>query len=169
MKTNVTVIPSDRIILVEGQSLRFDFSSPDTLHALQWHDGQGHMEFTDGTNQPLAVQDYQEKVQPFVTLWEEEKTRLDAEAGKQVAEAGTPVPQRVTPRQARLILFDTNLLDNVLSILDALPGREGERARLEWNSASEIDRVNPLFFLISAKLGLTEEDLDNLFIRTATL
>ena len=61
MRNHVTVVPSDRIIVVDGLALGFEFAAPANLHALQWHDGQGHLELVDGPNQALSAQDYQDK------------------------------------------------------------------------------------------------------------
>lgn len=80
MKQHVTVVPSDRLIIVDGTPLQFDFPTPEKLHAVQWHEGNGHMEWTDDINHPLAPGDYEADVAPFVALWEAEKARLDEEA-----------------------------------------------------------------------------------------
>ena len=80
MRQDVTVIPGDRIIIVDGAPLWFAFEAPANLHALQWHDGAGEMEWTDDINHPLTEQDYADDIAPFVALWEAEKARLDAEA-----------------------------------------------------------------------------------------
>lgn len=82
MRNHVTVVPADKIIIVNGFTLNFDFDAPINLHALQWHDGAGEMEWTDDLNHPLTPADYAEDVAPFVALWEAEKARLDAEANK---------------------------------------------------------------------------------------
>lgn len=80
MYQHVTVVPSDRTILVDGEALRFDFSAPEGLLALQWHEGSGHMELRGQDNVTLDGEDYAEKVAPFAALWEAEKARLEAEA-----------------------------------------------------------------------------------------
>ena len=82
MKQHVTVIPSDRLIIVDGVSLRFAFDTPADLHALQWHEGRGEMEWTDDISHPLTPADYADDVASFVALWETEKARLDAEANR---------------------------------------------------------------------------------------
>ena len=72
MKQHVTVVPSDRLIIVGGIPLQLDFSAPENMHALQWHEGSGHIEWTDDINHPLTPADYAEDVAPFVALWEAE-------------------------------------------------------------------------------------------------
>ncbi|MFR9014478.1 MAG: hypothetical protein ACLVI5_13100 [Desulfovibrio piger] len=81
MKTHVTVIPSDGIVSVDGEVLFLDSITSETFHALQWHDGAGHVEPAgDRPNEELSADDYKERVAPYVALWEEEKRRLEAEA-----------------------------------------------------------------------------------------
>lgn len=81
MKQHVTIVPSDRLIMVNGAALRFAFSAPANLHALQWHEGKGHRELTDAPNQSLCGEaQYAGEVAPYVALWEAEKARLEAEA-----------------------------------------------------------------------------------------
>ena len=80
MKRHVTVVPSDKLIIVDGVVLCFDFSAPENMHALQWHEGSGHIEWTDDINRPLTPADYAEDVAPFVSLWEAEKAQLAEEA-----------------------------------------------------------------------------------------
>ena len=80
MYQNITVVPSDRLIIVDGEALRFDFSANPSLHAIQWHNGSGHMEIKGKDNIRLVESDYAEKIAPYVALWEAEKARLSAEA-----------------------------------------------------------------------------------------
>lgn len=82
----VTVVPADRLILVDGEGLQFAFAAPEGLHALQWQDASGHLEFTDGRpNQALTAADYESHVAPFVQAWQAEKARLAEEAEKEEA------------------------------------------------------------------------------------
>lgn len=86
MRNHVTVVPSDRLIIVDGVPLQFDFPAPATLHALQWHDGGGHMEWTDDYNMALDASLYAEEVAPWVTLWDAEKARREREAAEAEAQ-----------------------------------------------------------------------------------
>ena len=83
MQNHVTVIPDDNIIMLNNESLVFDYPAPASMHALQWHDGTGHIEYTDGQpNRSLSVEDYNVEVAPFVALWQAEYDRLEEEANR---------------------------------------------------------------------------------------
>lgn len=78
---HLTVIPDDRIISVDGEGLVFDYPAAANLHALQWHNGAGHIEYNDGRlNRPLAATNFASEAEPFVVLWQVEKNRLLVEA-----------------------------------------------------------------------------------------
>lgn len=71
---HLTVIPDDRIILVDGKGLVFDYPAAANLHALQWHNGSGHVEFSDELTPNLIIQgqeDYDKYVRPYVQMWED--------------------------------------------------------------------------------------------------
>lgn len=101
MKQHVTVVPSDRLIIIDGNALRFDFPAPENMHALQWHDGSGHIEWTDDINHPLTSADYAGDVAPFVDLWEAEKARIEEEAA--AAEASRLAEYNSEPARAARI------------------------------------------------------------------
>lgn len=103
MKTHVTVIPSDGIISVDGEVLFLDGIKSETFHALQWHDGAGHVEPGDGLpNEELSADDYEERVAPFVTLWEKEKARMEEEASRTSTEEELVIQAKA---QSRAILM----------------------------------------------------------------
>ncbi len=77
MKTQVTVIPSDSIISINGEILQFDFARPEGIHAIQWNKGAGHVEYANAEPNRDAV--YDNDVAPYVALWEAEKSRLEEE------------------------------------------------------------------------------------------
>ena len=83
MQNRITVIPADKIIQVDGHGLNFNFPAPANMHALQWHDGTGHIEYTDGqANRPLTAADYDVEVAPFTALWQAEYDRLEEERNR---------------------------------------------------------------------------------------
>ena len=98
MQNHVTVIPVDKIISVNGAGLAFNFPAPANLHALQWHDSAGHIEYTDGQpNRPLTSADYDAVVAPFVALWQAEYDRLEEERNRPL----TPEKKAELIRQQR--------------------------------------------------------------------
>ena len=88
MREHLTVVPADAVIVVDGEALSFPFQAPENLHALQWHNEKGHIEYTDGQpNRELAKADYMKEAAPFVTLWQAEKRRLENESRRREEEA----------------------------------------------------------------------------------
>ena len=77
------------------------------------------------------------------------------------------VPEAITMRQARLALLAADLLDSVDAAISSLPSPQREAARIEWEYATEVRRDSPTMALIGAALGLTEEQIDALFIDAA--
>lgn len=76
-----------------------------------------------------------------------------------------PAPSIVTPRQARLALHQADLLDSVKAAIAAAD----EATRIEWEYATTFERASPVVAAMSATLGLTESQLDELFTLAATL
>ena len=74
--------------------------------------------------------------------------------------ARNPVPQQVTMRQARLALLSAGLLDDVEA---AITGA-GPAAKIEWDYATEVQRSSGLVPAMAAALGMTDEQIDALFI-----
>lgn len=79
------------------------------------------------------------------------------------------VPEFVTMRQARLALHNNGLLSQVQPLIDALSEPEKTKAQIEWEYSSTVLRNNGFVSLISAGLGLTESQLDDLFIEANNL
>ena len=71
----------------------------------------------------------------------------------------------ITPRQARLALLAAGLLDAV----EAYIATQSRAVQLEWEYASEIRRDNALLTTAAAALGMTNEQVQALFTRAATL
>lgn len=83
----VTVVPADRLVIVDGQALTFDFNAPERMHALQWDGKQGHIEWLGYGHEPprnelLTADIYADQIAPYVKMWEEEKARLEQAAAE---------------------------------------------------------------------------------------
>ena len=74
------------------------------------------------------------------------------------------VPRVITPRQARLKLFELGLLDGLEAIITT------NRAwKIEWEYATEVRRDSPLIDAVASQEGMTSEQIDQLFVEAAAL
>ena len=113
------------------------------------------------------------------TLEGEVEMRAQIAAGKLVTIEGgfatvvdappSPVPQFVTMRQARLALLQAGKLATVNAVVAAMPGMAGDAARIEWEFSSTVERHRPLVEALGVSLGMTADQLDDLFRTAATL
>lgn len=83
----VTVVPADRLIIVDGYALCFEYAAPDGMHALQWDGEKGHIEWQGSEEDPphnevLDADSYADLVAPYVKVWEEEKARQEQAAAE---------------------------------------------------------------------------------------
>jgi hypothetical protein len=101
--------------------------------------------------------------------WWEITDEEAAELSKFTSEQGASIPQSLSPRQARLALLAAGLLDQVEAIIASMPGPDGQAARITWDYATEVRRDDPLLGQMADALGLTEEQIDNLFLSAVTL
>ena len=74
------------------------------------------------------------------------------------------VPKSITPLQAKLQLLKLGLLDEVEALVS------GDRtAQLYWEYASVVERDNAVLLLMANSLGLTSEQVDEMFIEASKL
>lgn len=74
-----------------------------------------------------------------------------------------PVPEAVSPRQARLALLGAGLLSTVENILTTIPSPQGDAARIDWEYATEFRRDSALITEIAPLIGINDEQIDDLF------
>ena len=63
----VTVIPDDKIILIDGVAKRCDFTAPAGLHAIQWHGSYGFIEWKTKAQEYITAAAV---VAPYVAAWQ---------------------------------------------------------------------------------------------------
>ena len=80
-----------------------------------------------------------------------------------------PVITSVEMRQARLALLEQGLLTQVNNAVATMPGELGNKARIEWEFSKAVRRDKPLVQVVAASLGLTSQQIDDLFALAATL
>lgn len=74
----------------------------------------------------------------------------------------TPPPATATPYQARMALLGAGLLDQVEALM--LHPDTPQAAKIAWEYATVIDRNSAFIESLGPALGLTEEDIDALFV-----
>lgn len=75
------------------------------------------------------------------------------------------LPQVLTRRQALLALLAAGKLDQVELVIQSAP----RAVQIAWEAAGTFERDNPLIESIAPQVGLSEQDVDNLFIQAAAL
>lgn len=83
-------------------------------------------------------------------------------------EPDTPIS--VTMAQARIALKQAGLFDQVEAGLNALPeGDQKDTALIAWEYAPNVARNGALVTALAATMGLTDEQLDELFVAAKTI
>lgn len=71
----------------------------------------------------------------------------------------------ITMRQARLALLELGLLADVENVIENLPSDIKQKAKIEWEYSTSVNRKNDTFLLIVEQLGIdSKEDIDNFFL-----
>ena len=98
------------------------------------------------------------------------KWRIDALTSEQIEAARVAlIPQEVTMRQARLALLGAGLLASVDAAIASLPEPTKSAAMIEWEYAAVVQRNSGLVPAMGTALGMTEQQLDELFIAASQL
>ncbi|HFV1619052.1 TPA: hypothetical protein ACH6AG_000148 [Campylobacter jejuni] len=76
------------------------------------------------------------------------------------------VPKVISIRQAKLALLEADLLDDVEEFISKTDDR---RVKISWEYATDFDRYNDIILALQKQLGLTNQEVDDLFIKAKTL
>jgi hypothetical protein len=80
------------------------------------------------------------------------------------------VPQSVSMAQARQALMDAGLFDAIDGGLNALPDGPTKRKALTfWEYSPTVSRNGELVTMLAAQFGLTDEQLDALFLAASEI
>ena len=86
------------------------------------------------------------------------------------AELDALIPTSVTMRQARLALLQTGKLAAVDAAIANIEDPSAKSvAQIEWEYAQTVDRTSPWVQSLTAALGISDAELQNLFKLAATL
>ena len=108
---NVTIVKEDKVVMVDGEGMNFDFDLPTNVWAIQWNGSTGEIEFNDGTPNEVITDfsAYQSLVDGHAT----EKQRLaDVEAQAAIdAEAALTYADRRKAKYDALNQFEMQFDD----------------------------------------------------------
>ena len=79
------------------------------------------------------------------------------------------VPESITPRQGYITLSRYGLLEAVKTYFAALEGQEGEEAKIELEFAQEWKRSWPTLINAAHAFGLTDAQIDQMFIEASVV
>ncbi|EIM25762.1 hypothetical protein [Microvirga lotononidis] len=77
-----------------------------------------------------------------------------------------PFPSVVTAAQAKIALFNGGLLDQVKAVVAAHPY---EIVRIWFADANNWERGNPYVQALGVEIGLTDEQMDELFVQASKI
>ena len=140
-------------VTVDGVSFEIPTPLDAEFDAVQYHRGRVVLE------EPLMVEAAESKYQFALDAWVE---------AKRVSELPvSPLPiTTVTMRQARLALLQSGLL---ATIETAITTGTDEAIKVEWEYATEVRRDWASLITLTTSLGMTSQELDNLFQLASTL
>lgn len=75
------------------------------------------------------------------------------------------VPETVSPLQARLVLIKKGLFESVSQLIS----QATDEVKVTWEFADRIHRNNPILKLLATQMGLSDAQLDELFIEADKL
>ena len=100
-------------------------------------------------------------------IWEKAKSGEYGKIADFVAPTSEQVRERMphlTARQLRLGLLSLGKLGDVPAAIAALPSPDKEQAEIEWQYASEFRRLHPLIVQLIPILGLSDDQIDGVWI-----
>lgn len=143
-------------------------ANPDTIFPIPFEPVDGYVVLEeewpafDEDTQRLSVS---EKAAESGGKWSRTITVIDLMPEELAAAKKARVPQVVTRRQARRALALAGLLDLVQPAISAIPDPvQRALAQIDWDDATDFRRDDATLLMLAAALGLTEGQLDDLFI-----
>ena len=107
----------------------------------------------------------------YKTAFPEREADWDAlEASQNQQPIAPTVPQSLSRAQARAALILAGLIDQVQPAIDTIADPlQRALVQNDWDNRSTFDRDNPTLLALAEALGLTDAQLDDLFVQGAKL
>ena len=142
-------------VTVDGVSFEIPTPLDAEFDAVQYHRGRVVLE------EPLMVEAAESKYQFALDAW------VEAKRVSELPQPEVPVTiDTVSMRQARLALLQSGLLQTVDA---AIANSTDEAMKIEWEYATDVHRDWASLIALTGTLGMTAEQLDELFILAGSL
>ena len=96
---------------------------------------------------------------------------VESATPEEIDEANKPiVPENISAMRLKLQLFDLGITDqDIFDSIDSIPDNifslpDKEKAKIKYKTSTIFDRNNEELNLVATMKGLSQEDLDNIFI-----
>lgn len=117
----------------------------------------------------LTSKGHYEQQWEIIELFATQPERDAAIAADTEANRLASVPQSVTMRQARLALYAAGLLTSVDAAIAGMTEPDKTTAQITWEFAATVERQFGMVPQLAAALGMTDTQIDDLFIAAASL
>ena len=75
------------------------------------------------------------------------------------------IPDKLTPRQFRLVLFQRGITEEMIdNVINQMEEPHKSLGMIEWKHATEIKREHPMIIQLAGIFNITNDDLDEMFI-----
>ena len=115
----------------------------------------GHFVFSDLTLSEQKPSDFH--------VWRGESW-IDPRTPEEIAAYNRSLLPRLSKRQFALYLYDHNMYDQIMQAIE-----ENPRFKIEYDSVSDIERLSPTVSEMTALLGWTDEQVDQMWEQASTL
>ena len=117
-----------------------------------------------------ADRDFDGEIVPYTLT----KAEVDAVITRNISVAAyaavVQIPDKITRRQAKQQLLIAGLLHLVQPAIDAIADpMQRELAQIYWTESNDFERNNPFLIQLARTIGITDSQLDQLFIEASKL
>lgn len=135
----------------------------DRENAYKWLN-QDELRFDDWKNNTNTWQKAIEDIKAKYPKPEKPTSVIQKEQEQGISEK-VIIPEFITRKQAKLILKQKGLLEQVESTLSGA----SELQKIEWDESLHFERNNPVLLSIAQSLNLSDEQIDQMFVEAKTL
>jgi len=155
----VTIVVADNAIGINGEFKTVVLPDMGGVTAVQWNGVSGHVEFTDGSNIDItSLADYLS----ILALWGTLPVEPTANLSVNITRAELP---SLSAWQVRKVLNATGLRPSVEAQIELAD----QNTKDAWRYANEFKRDDALLNDMASLIGISQDELDQLFITGAKL